>query len=395
MNLFDQSCRLEKEELENSEEDPLLEAAIQTGNTKVEEPQHKTKRLRNWPGEKVRREIYKAAFIKSTNEKYDNNDLTNFNHWKQKEADKLWEKYTSGLPETEVHRLLEEYAIYHISNSIANILHLETIYTSLKPLGEKQWEIVPASVKEYANEEAIAAITDKNPSLYANGKLKKLDTWIKGSILYLGFIESRYGKDSLVPTPNTPPDQSPLHRAAIWAIQPHLEIKGIPTSLQETNAIFEKFKEVRKRENVKLELLQKSIQHLYNEELYPCPQLDPTLVCPWIICWNFLPIQEPQLRKIAKKLTENKAYFEAICNIYKRRILDRWVANVARRAYTRTDTGNSTISKRWNAKMLIWQPMDKYVNDQISANVPYIKLTTKTEFIWAYTTEDLPEPEYI
>lgn len=91
-----------EEHLESPEESPetagdrLLALALSRGEKKTEEPHHRNKKLRAWPSEASRKEIYLECLSQETGSLPERETLET---WKLSRANKLWEELTQNISE--------------------------------------------------------------------------------------------------------------------------------------------------------------------------------------------------------------------------------------------------------------------------------------------------------
>jgi hypothetical protein len=388
MILFKTEEALEEKEIPpNGMDNPLFSSIVKKGMAKLSEPLHRNKKLRTWPGEQSRKEIYREIFSQQTGLPPSRESIE---EWKTGQAQELWLRITANLNEDEKRKVLKEYAVSYISTLVSNTIHLESLYTTLKPIGQKQWEISNNAVKELTKEENLLNLTEKPELLSQGGVKKKVPDWIKGSIIYLSFQGSRAGGELLKPSPTKLPSTESLRTATCWALGTHLNMKGDQKTLEETNELFNQW--TKKREKIKLELVRVDVSEIPEEIAVPPPSLEGHEL-PWGLAWRILPVLEKEIRELADKVLNNENYFQTIANVYKKRLFDRWVSGLARRAYLRNYEEGQSVSERWKVRTLILNPIDNYISKRIMANIVDIRLLAKTEAAWLMLTDALPEPE--
>lgn len=388
MILFKAEEALEEREIPpNGVDKPLLSCIIKKGKEKLQEPLHRNKKLRTWPGEYTRKEIYKEVFSQQTGLPPSREAIE---EWKTQQAQELWNKVTQKLDSETIRGILKEYAVSYVSTLVSNTIHLENLYTTLKPIGQKQWDLANNRIKDLTKEENLLALTERPELLSQGGTKKKIPDWIKGSIIYLSFQGSRAGGELLQPFPTKIPSSDSLRTATCWALGSHLNIKGDQKSLEETSDLFHQW--TKKREKIKLELVRIEISEIPEEVAVPAPTLDGNEL-PWGLAWRILPVLEKEIRELAEKVLVNENYFQTIANVYKKRLFDRWVSGTARRTYLRNYEDGQSVSERWRVRTLILNPIDNYISKRITADIEEIKLLSKTEAAWLMLTDVLPEPD--
>jgi hypothetical protein len=388
MILFKSEEKLEEKEVPpNGTENPLFSAIVKRGIEKLSEPLHRNKKLRTWPGENTRKDIYREVFTQQTGLPPSRETME---EWKAEQAEELWRRVTKNLDEETKRKILKEYAVSYISTLVSNTIHLENLYTTLKPIGQKQWEMANNQIKELTKEENLLTLTEKPELLSAGGSKKKIPDWVKGSIIYLSFQGSRAGGELLKPSPTKLPTTDSLRTATCWALGSHLNFKGDQKTLEETSDLFKEW--TKKREKIKLELVRVEVAEIPEEISVPPPTLEGQEL-PWGLAWKILPILEKEIRQLAEKVLKNENYFVTVSNVYKKKLFDRWVSGVARRAYLRSYEEGQTVSERWRVRTLILNPIDNYISKRIVANIGDIRLLSKTEAAWLMLTDVLPEPE--
>lgn len=388
MILFKTEEQLEEKEIPpNGMDNPLLTCIVKRGREKVVEPLHRNKKLRSWPGENTRKDIYREVFSQQTGLPPSRESIE---EWKTKQAEALWLSITRNLDEEAKRSILKEYSVTYISTLVTNTIHLESLYTTLKPIGQKQWEMATNAIKELTKEENLLSLTERPELLADGGNKKKIPDWVKGSIIYLSFQSSRAGGELLKPKPTTVPSSDSLRTATCWALGYHLNIKGDQKSLEQTSDLFHQW--TKKREKIKLELVRIDVSEIPEEVAVPPPMLEGHEL-PWGLAWRILPVLEKEIRELAEQVLNNENYFHTIANVYKKKLFDRWVSGLARRSYLRTYEEGQSVSERWRVRTLILNPIDNYISKRITANVDAIKLLSKTEAAWLMLTDVLPEPD--
>lgn len=372
-----------------SQRTPLMERLLIKGAKKAEEPLHRTKRLRTWPTEAIRKEIYEECLAQELGLPGDKETLE---RWRLEKAEDIWKLFTESLPQAEKDRVIYEYAMSYIAQVIANTIHLEAMYTALKPIGQKQWEISSKGLQALTQEDALSTLTERPELFSAKGKKKELPEWIKGAIIYLSLQSSRAGSDVLNPDSTTLPDMAALRNAAIWCLGAHLTIGGEPQSLESTSEIFSGWQ--KKRAEFDLQLVRISVGEIPEETPVPPTKSSQGKTLPWNLSWRILPITEKEIRELGEKVLNNQSYLDALGLLYKKQLLDRWAVGVTRRGYLRKFEETQGVSARWRTKTLVLNPLDIYVNSRIEDPNP-VRLTAKTEVAWTMLTEDLPEPEIV
>jgi hypothetical protein len=388
MILFKSEESLEEKEIPpNGMDNPLFSCIVKKGEEKLQEPLHRNKKLRTWPGENTRKEIYRAVFSQQTGLPPSRESIE---EWKAKTSEELWSRITKNLDEETKRRILKEYAVSYISTLVSNTIHLESLYTTLKPIGQKQWEMSTNTIKELTKEENLLTLTEKPELLTQSGGKKIIPDWIKGSIIYLSLQGSRAGGELLKTAPTRLPTTESLRTATCWALGGHLNIKGTQKTLEETSELFGHW--TKQRERIKLELVRIDVSEIPEEIAVPAPTLQEHEL-PWGLAWRILPVLEKEIRELAEKVLKNENYFQTIANVYKKKLLDRWVSGLARRSYLRSYEENQSVSERWRVRTLILNPIDNYISKRIMGNIDEIKLLSKTEAAWLMLTDILPEPE--
>jgi hypothetical protein len=373
---------------EPAQEDPLTAKSLLRGQKKCLEPLHRNKRLRIWPGEQTRKEIYREVYSQETGLPATRETLE---EWRQTKAEEVWKNATESLSEEGRTSVLHEYCVTHIANLVANTIHLEGIYTTLKPLGERQWALASKGLKELTQEENLATITEQANLVEEAKKEGRIPDWIKGAIIYLSLQGSRAGQEALNTKSSRLPESEALKGAACWVLGGHLSISGQPRSLEETTELFRSW--TTRRKEINLQLVRIPATDIPEEISVPCPKVNGGEV-PWALGWRILPILEKEIRELANKFLNNQAYFETISKVYKKKFMDRWVSNVARRGYLRKYEEEQSISERWKARTMILDPIDNYIpSKRITAPCEVIRLMAKTEGAWILLTDNLPEPE--
>jgi hypothetical protein len=383
MELFQNETALEKAELDKSAVSALTAHFLKAGEEKLKEPRSRTKKLRSWPSEAVRKNIYLETMVQETGEPP---DRTALEAWKQKEARKLWASLVQSMPPECEQTVLREHAICHIAKIIANTIHLEKMYTTLKPIGERQWADASKGLKALADENALKAITEKT-----NTGPAKIPDWVKGAILYLSLINSKKADQMIRPGQIIDiPDSGALKAAAEWCLGTHLKIKGQPQTLEETTRFFEGWQI--KRAKIDLHLAQLEIREIPQESEVPPPKDLAGNPMSWNLTWRILPIVEKEIRELADRILQNDGALSALGDSFKKKTFDRWNNAVAQRGYMRALEESHGVGERWMSRMLVFNPVDSFVSDQIKTSFP-LRWVAKTESAWQLTTEDLPEPE--
>jgi len=390
MVLFRNEEALEKNELLAVQGDILAANLIQKGERKNEEPLHRNKKLRRWPTEAVRKEIYIETFCRESGLPGNRDAIEK---WKSEKAEALWQQLTGTLGPEEQARILKEYGMSYISELVTNTIHLENMYTTIKPIGQRQWEIASKGLKALADEDALIYHTEQPELLMENGRKKKLPDWTKGYILYLSLIGSRTGKEMLNPNSRAIPDMPALKTAATWCLGNHLKLHGGQKNLEETSEIFEKWHE--KRQRLQLQIVEVEIENIPEEVKVPDPHDLEGNLLPWGLAWKILPVLEQEIRELGEQVLQNEGYFHTIGNLFKKKLFDRWACNLARRAYLRKFEETQTVSERWKTATLVLNTIDDYIPTRITANFPEIRLIAKTEATWLMLTDNLPEPEFL
>lgn len=379
----------EKEIPPNGVDNPLFSSVIKSGIQKASEPLHRNKKLRTWPSEQCRKAIYREVSAQQTGLPPTRETVES---WKSKQASDLWDKVTKNLDDNQKKTILREYAISYIASLVSNTIHLESLYTTLKPLGEKQWELSSNDIKNLTKEENLLSLTEKPELLSHEGTKKIIPDWVKGSIIYLSLQSSKAGAELLKKSPAKLPSSDALRTAASWALGPHLKLDGTQKTLEETNELFHGW--TRKREKIQLELVRVELSDIPEEIAVPPPNFEGHEL-PWGLAWRILPVLEKEIRQLAEKVLINENYLQTIGNVYKKKLFDRYISNLARRAYLRNHEANQSVSERWKVRTLILNPIDNYISKRIIGDVPEIRLLSKTEAAWLMLTDALPEPNIV
>jgi hypothetical protein len=377
----------EKEIPPHSSQIPLLHCVTTKGEQKQSEPLHKTKKLRVWPGDAFRKEVYREVATQETGLPPTKESLEN---WKLETAQGLWLELTEGLDTESKKRILREYSICYISNLVTNTIHLENLYASLKPLGIKQWELSSPRLKDLTTEEYLLSITEKPELLSKEGAKKEIPHWIKGAIIYLSLQSSRAGKELLNPNTRAMPELEALRTATNWALGNHFKVGDSQKDLEQTAELFKLW--TKKRNEINLELVRIDMSEIPEEISVPAPKLQDQEM-PWTLAWKIVPILEKEIRHLAEDILTNENYLTTISNVYKKRLLDRHISCLARRAYLRKQADIQGVADRWKTRTLVLNPIDNYISQRIKADCPSIRLMAKTEAAWLMLTDNLPEPD--
>lgn len=384
MTLFQNEAGIENGELDAKLNSALTNKLITAGADKVKEPHNRTKKLRGWPSERVRKEIYLETMVRETGQPPERAALET---WKQKESTKLWETLTKNLSPEWERKILKEHAICHIAKVIANTIHLESMYTTLRPIGERQWTEASKGLRSLADENALHALTEKG------NERTKIPDWIKGAILYLSLISSKKVSPMLRRGPSDEiPDPGALKAAAEWCLGTHLKIGGTAQSLEETSKFFEGWQ--KRRGKMNLHMAQLEIKEIPQESEVPPPTDSEGRILGWNLTWRILPIVEAEIRELGERVLINESALQALGESFKRKTFDRWSNAIAQRGYIRSFEAPRGAGERWMTRMLILNPVDGYISDQIKGETP-LRLAAKTEAAWQLITEDLPEPDLI
>jgi len=380
ITLFPDEFNLEELEQHPQGSNAVLYQKIQKmGQEKTEEPLHRAKTLRGWPTEHNKKALFQEIYNQETGKIGGRDDIE---EWKETRACELWETITVNLSESEKKRILKEYSISHISQTICNTIRLEEIYRNLKPLGESLWKITPPKIKPLLERESLRDLTEDQNLFLINGKEKEILDWVKGAILYLAL----QNKPNLASTP----DPAYVRSAALWCLNPHLHLLGKKTTLEETNEIFNGWNLHRQKIRLLIETL--PIQ-LIPEETKVTPPLLHEKELPWILAWRILPILEKEIRTIGEKILHDTPRIHALGTVYKKRLFDRWIVNSIRRAYLRKFEDSQTTAEKWRNKTLIFTPINNFITFKIPGESPHLRLIAKTEAVWMLLSEKLPEQE--
>lgn len=380
MTLFQDEAPLEETEQDPQGPENILQKKILLlGEEKTEEPLHRTKRLRGWPTEQCKKTLFQETYHQEQGMP-GSKDVIEL--WKDQKAQELWETITQNITDTDKTRILREYGIAHIAQTICNTIRLEHLYTHLKPIGQNQWSVSPPPLKKIVSEESLLQITETPELFVEKGKKKEISEWVRGAILYL----------SLQDKTNTRPEPEPqaIKNAALWCLKNHLAISGQFKNLEETNKIFSEWNKHREKIQLKIEKI--SLQDIPEEVQVP-PPLQEDGELPWILCWRILPVLEKEIREVGEKILQNPAHVESIGSIYKKKLFDRWISNASRRAYLRRFEDSQGVAERWRTKTLIYTPINNFISSKIQGENPHLRLLAKTEAVWMLVTEKLPEQE--
>ena len=386
MIIFPQEETFEGPEVEGANQGtlPSLEARCQlAGVQKSNEPLHRNKRLRGWPTERVRKEIYVETMSQETGRPPDRVSLE---QWRSKKAEELWKQISENIDPEEQKRVLYEFAVCHVAKLIANTIHLEKMYTTLKPIGQRQWELSSDELKALTDENSLQNLMEVSKEKAP----KKIPEWVKGAIIYLSLQSSRRGMPDLCQKAAVAPEVAALKSAAEWCLGNHLKHKGEFQSLEQTTEIFEKWQGKRQKVNM-------HIAHLTVDEIPKEEEVNPVLdnkgnVIPWLLGWKILPIMEEEIRELSQRILENEAAMHALGESFRKQVMDRWINGIVRRAYIRSyenrpDTG---VGTRWRNRAIIFNPVDSYINNRMESP-SLLRTMAKTETAWHLLTEDLPE----
>jgi hypothetical protein len=377
MTLFPDEEATELLEIENPE--GITGVINKAGREKSAEPRHRTKRLRGWPGEAALMEIYREGYIQEKGRPPTKADME---QWRQEKGETLWEEATEGLAEGEAERIIRENAICHVAKVVANTIHLEEMYTTLKPIGTKQWELASKGLRSLTDTENLMALADT--------KQEKIPQWVKGAIIYLSLLGSRAGAPKLQANDEKVPDMNALKHAAQWCLGGHLRVGGVEQTLEETTSLFEKYGKLRKKMDLELTAL-KATEIPIEMEVKPPKTLEGAEI-PWNLGWRLLPITEKEIRELADKVLTAESAIWTLGLGFKRKLLNRWTSAGTRRAYLRHWAEKKELADRWVEKTLVLAPVDKYISNKMPAGTP-LRMIAKTESAWVLATEDLPEPE--
>jgi len=388
MILFRSEEALEEKEVPpQSAESPLINTVVTKGEAKFKEPLHRNKKLRIWPGDTFRKEVYREVATQETGLPPTRESLED---WKKDNAEALWLKLTKDLDQETSKRILKEYSIGYISSLVTNTIHLENLYTSLKPIGNKQWQVSNQKLKSMASEEFLLSLTEKPELLSKDGAKKAIPEWVKGAIIYLSLQGSKAGREMLNPNARSTPELEALRTATNWALGNHLKVGENQKDLEQTTDLFKKW--TAKRKEIKLELVRIDMVDIPEEISVPPPKILNEEM-PWTLSWKILPILEKEIRQLAEDILKNENYLNTISSTYKKRVFDRWVSNLGRRAYLRKQSETQGVADRWKTRTLVLNPIDNYISQRIKADCPDIRLMAKTEAAWLMLTDNLPEPE--
>lgn len=382
MILFQNEEEFERGELISQDQSALMGSLITAGIEKSKEPLHRTKKLRGWPSEAIRKGIYLETMVRETGHPPERPALE---AWRKKEAEALWITLTKNIPEKWVNTILREHALCHIAKVISNTIHLEKMYTTLKPIGERQWQESSKTLKSLADDTALMSLTEKSK------REGKIPDWIKGAILYLSLVSSKKVGQMLHRGPsNDIPDMSALKSAADWCLGTHLNVGGEAQSLEETTKLFEGWQI--KRAKIELKIVQLEVENIPVESEVPPPEDNENKSLEWNLTWRILPIMEKEIRELGERVLINEAALVALGESYKIKTLDRWANAVAQRSYIRAFEATQNVGERWKTRTLVLNPIDAYASSRIKGKTP-LTLTAKTELAWLLGTEDLPEPD--
>jgi hypothetical protein len=388
MILFRSEESLEEREFPpNSADSPLISTIIARTEEKFCEPLHRNKKLRIWPGDTFRKQVYRKVATQETGLPPTKESLED---WKRDNAEGLWLRLTEGLDQDTKNRILREYSIGYISSLVTNTIHLENLYTSLKPIGNKQWEVATQKLKSMASEEYILSLTEKPELLFKDSAKRVVPEWVKGAIIYLSLQGSKAGREMLNPNTRTTPELEALRTATNWALGNHLKVGETQKDIEQTAELFKKW--TKKRKEIKLELVRIDMEEIPEEISVPPPKLQDQEM-PWTLAWKILPILEMEIRHLAEGILKNENYLATISQVYKKKIFDRWVSNLGRRSYLRKQSEVQGVADRWKTRTLVLNPIDNYISQRIKADCPDIRLMAKTEAAWLMLTDNLPEPE--
>lgn len=385
MELFQGETELERAELDAKSNAALINNLIKAGEAKLVEPRARTKKLRGWPGERVRKEIYMETMVQETGEPPERAALE---AWKQKEAEKLWASIRGSIPEECEQKVLKEHAICQIAKTIANTIHLEKMYTTLKPIGENQWLEASKGLKALADESALRNLTENRGESNTG---ERIPDWIKGAILYLSLINSKK-PEGIIKGGKTKdiPDSGALKAAADWCLGSHLKIKGEMQTLEETTKFFEGWQ--KKREKIDLRIAQLEVKDIPKESEVNPPMDREGNVLGWNLTWRILPILEEEIRELAERILKDQTALKSMGDSFRKKTFDRWNTAVAQRGYMRAQENSHGVGERWMTRMLIFNPVDTFISGEIKGAIP-LRWVAKTEAAWQLITEDLPEPE--
>jgi hypothetical protein len=407
MVLFRDEEQLEQRELEKAlKSDAVIRALVKQGEQKTEEPLHRNRKLKDWPSESAKRKIFGEVLAEvnglpprtrsiepaelsayKSNVPNEEGKLTHptksVEQWKARQSQTLWEEITKDMAEPEKERVIEEFAIHHVSQILSNTIHLEALYTSLKPLGEKQWE--------------LASVEIKNGYLSSIGEGKPSDAtipdWVKGVILYLALQGGRHGSEVLKERSRTIPEPKSMKAAADWCLGPQIT----PSKKESTSIQLPGFQAFEEWNNIRIQS-QLELVHLPLEEIHaqnPAkPALEGECELPWILAWRIPPTPDKSVRALGSNLMKDVLFNQKITMIFKKRLFERWCIGVCRRAYIRKFEGSRTIADRWQTCSLILNPINNYIPTRFDAKNQELRLLAKTESAWTILTGELPEPEF-
>jgi hypothetical protein len=385
MILFKDEGDIEEVEVDLTDcKDLVIERLVKAGEKKAKEVLHRNKRLRTWPSEHARGLVYQEILTQAHGVPPSREAIE---IWKAEKAEEFWDRSTRNLPIETREYILREFGMSYISNLVANAIHLESLYTTLKPIGEKQWELSPQNIRESVHEDQLAAITENKE--IRQGKFS-LPNWIKGAIIFLSLQSSKNGRLALSEKNKSVPHSDSIKEATNWCLGNHISIGGKKKSLVETTEVFNKWQENRKKIN--LHLVKIPIEEIPEEVPVPDPEIDGKRT-PWGPTWKILPIKEEEIRMLGEKVLANRNYQISIGNIYKKKLFDRWTSSVMRRSYIRTYEASQPVSDRWKTRTLIFNPINLYIPTRITFECPELRIIAKTETTWSRVTDNLPEPE--
>lgn len=315
-----------------------------------------------------------------------------YEEWLSQKSQAFWELCTKDISKENQSRILREYTITHIAQEITNIIKLEEYYLGLKNLGEFQWENSDEELKELASDETLLRMSE-NPEYFIkeDGEKRKIPDWIRGVILTLAMLGSKQGQYLIAPQTKRLPDAPMLKTATIWALGNHLLIKNKPLRIEESIVKYQEMRKYRKKVKLRLKFLE--FQNIAKEIDVPDPasikeeEIETEIpenrkTYKWLLCWNFIPNTEREIRTIANKWIDAHGGQEAIESHFKMILLRRWIQSITRREFLRILLSKGSIRERMLIKKTVLKPTNSFLNSSIAPHNKLLYSIILTDCIW-------------